>query len=260
VEAARLMMEEGVHSADVIARETGFAGRIECDGRFCGILASRRKLFGAPRAWRLPPNACCLKPLNVILAHGRKRWIVDIGANHDSGYGAVHADTASHFGVTVMKALTSIVVASSLSLTLGVTSSPAQQFRASSSATATKTGRAVGAVAAALSAYTDFCRTLDEPSYNRAFTTDARIEYPNGTEGGYLTTDAQLSHCWSLTAQLTGASPTDQVRIFPTGMANSVFIQYGVARAGTAKEHTTGLALIQLRGDQIELIRVFSRD
>ena len=27
VEAARLMMEEGVHSADVIARETGFAGR-----------------------------------------------------------------------------------------------------------------------------------------------------------------------------------------------------------------------------------------
>jgi hypothetical protein len=118
------MMEEGVHSVDVIARETGFAGRDRSDGRFCGLLASRRKLSDAPRAWRMPPNPYWLIPLNVIKAHGRKRWIVDMGANRDSGYRAVHADIASLFGVTIMKALTSIVVASSLSLTLGVTSLP----------------------------------------------------------------------------------------------------------------------------------------
>ncbi len=162
-----------------------------------------------------------------------------------------------------MKALASIFFASSLSLAVhpGPARASDQLFREPESSSAPLDLRTIERVEAALSKYADFCSAHDDAAYSLALTDDALIEYAAEAEGHYLAADILFSECWSVAAQLSGSAQAGAVWIYPSGLANTVFIQYGSGPSEVAGSgHPAGIALIQMQGARIERIRVFSRE
>jgi hypothetical protein len=87
-------------------------------------------------------------------------------------------------------------------------------------------------------------------------TSDAVFEYVLEEPGSYLTIDATSLRAHCVGEEHTGESPLNvsNLRIFPTGDPNSVFVSYTTSTAGDS-EH---LALIELRGDRIAKLRDFT--
>lgn len=156
-----------------------------------------------------------------------------------------------------MKAFASFVLASSLSFAIHPGSARASDtvFHVPTHLSAALDVRTVENAKAALSKYVEFCRAHDDAAYSQAFTGDAVIEYPEETEGQYKTQDVLLSECWSPIAHFSDTARVGPVWIFPSGLADTVFIQYGRGSSAGA-----GIALVQMRDELIERIRVLSHD
>jgi hypothetical protein len=108
----------------------------------------------------------------------------------------------------------------------------------------------------ALRDYVLACSVRDGQAIGQTVTSDAVFEYVLEEPGTYLTIDATSLRAHCVGAERTGESPLNvsNLRIFPTGDPNSVFVSYTTSTAGDS-EH---LALIELRGDRIAKLRDFT--
>jgi hypothetical protein len=113
------------------------------------------------------------------------------------------------------------------------------------------------------------CSVHDGQAIGRAVTSDAVFEYVLDEPGSYLTIDATslLAHC--AIEERIGKSPLriSNLRIFPTGDSNSVFVRYTTSASDSqpAVEHSEQptltsehLVLVELRGDRIAKLRDFT--
>jgi hypothetical protein len=128
-------------------------------------------------------------------------------------------------------------------------------FRVPAGLSATRDVRTAESARTALSKYVEFCTARDDATYSQAFTRDAVIEYPEEIEGQYKAQDILLSECWSLVAHFSDTPRVGSVWIFPSGRADTVFVQYGRGSSAGA-----GVALVQMRDELIQRIRVLSPD
>jgi hypothetical protein len=105
------------------------------------------------------------------------------------------------------------------------------------------------------------CSVHDGQAIGRAVTSDAVFEYVLEEPGSYLTIDATSLRAHCAIEERIGKSPLhiSNLRIFPTGDSNSVFVRYTTSASDSpAVEHSEHLALIELRGDRIAKLRDFT--
>jgi hypothetical protein len=127
----------------------------------------------------------------------------------------------------------------------------------------------------ALRDYVLACSAHDGQAIGQTVTSDAVFEYVLEEPGSYLTIDATSLRAHCAGGQIIGESSLrlSNLRIFPTGDSNSVFVSYttstadGSQPAAELPEHpapaehpalvSEHLALIELRGDRIAKLRDF---
>ena len=109
----------------------------------------------------------------------------------------------------------------------------------------------------ALRDYLLACSLHDGQAIGKAVTSDAVFEYVL-EPGSYLTIDATSLRAHCAVEEQTGESPLriSNLRVFPTGDSNAVFVSYTTAAADSlTSEH---LALIELSGERIAKLRDFT--
>ena len=110
----------------------------------------------------------------------------------------------------------------------------------------------------ALRDYLLACSIHDGQAIGKAVTSDAVFEYVLEEPGSYLTIDATSLRAHCAVEEQTGESPLriSNLRVFPTGDSNAVFVSYTTAAADSpTSEH---LALIELSGERIAKLRDFT--
>lgn len=112
-------------------------------------------------------------------------------------------------------------------------------------------------------AVTDFlaaCASHDAQGLHSVTTSDVRIEYMLDDPGTYLSMEADslIAECAANAVADNSGSHVANLRIFPTGDANAVFVQYDAPAGSVETMSHRQLALVEMRGDRISRILNFA--
>jgi hypothetical protein len=112
----------------------------------------------------------------------------------------------------------------------------------------------------AIASFVAACATHDAPRLTSLTTDDVRIDYALEEPGTWLSLDAAslMAACATQTAATNRAPGLDNLRIFPTGDANAVFVQYDVAVGSDSAASGRQLALVEMRGERISRMLNYS--
>lgn len=152
-----------------------------------------------------------------------------------------------------MKRSMSILAAAvALALTAQTACASDVQVKVPSTPEAARAADLIARAQRALIAYVASCSTRDHAGVEHTVTSDAVFDYAldDSPSSLTLTADSLISDCWSAVPALGTGEHIQTLWIFPTGEANTVFVDYSTSAAGE-KETSEHLAFVEMRGARI---------
>ena len=157
-----------------------------------------------------------------------------------------------------MKCRNASLVAVSVVLSCGGNLAPPAEMaiRAPQTVAARVAAQLISSAERAIRRYLDACESAEPRDPFNVVTRDARIEYTLDSPGALLSLEASslFAGC-DATAALTPQA--GNFRIFASGTRNTVFVQYDMPVASSGTKPPEQLALVEMRGERIHLMRNF---